>query len=662
MKDWLRNLIIISSLVLLVALPFIFRQDHAQDIWQPGDPVLIAISPHNEAIRTEFAMAFSEWHAREYGVPVRIDWRSIGGTSEIMRYLESEYAAAFRAWATRNQLAWPGQLALAAFDGRFQADTPPQAQSDVTRWQQQAALWKAFREHDAPQSFGASIDLFFGGGTYDHSIAASKGFSVPPWPEGQRPEELFTAPDGTLLIPEEVSGERWWSAHFIGTAISTFGIVSNRDRLADLGIESPPRAWRDLADPRLFRQVGVADPTKSGSIAKAFEMIIQQECQLAAEAAGFSEDDIATFEQRIADAGLPRGVMPPDVPQAYQDAIENGWHSGLNLIRMIGANARYFTDSAGKVPIDVSNGDAAAGIVIDFFGRYQAEYSRDRHGVPRMSYYTPIGGSSVSADPISLLRGAPNREIAVRFIEFVISPAGQKIWTYRPGTPGGPRRFALRRLPIRRDFYPAPDNPALHAIHLEHQKHSSDDLSDPSIDPYQLAETFTYHPRWTASHFGVHRNLIRAMAMDAGNELQRAWRALHSPDGRTPAKMPQQGRMDLFAYGAVRSTGFSRNELHGARREEIPAKAGTTSRPSSEAEPFVVPPSGAPPHTANGSMLPMQNIPSILLALPDQPQPLTWTSALELHRHHNRLELMRLWTNFFRDAYRQALEHAREGK
>ncbi len=584
MKDWLRNSIIIGTLVLLVALPFMFRRDQPDDAWQSGDPVLIAISPHNEAIRSEFALAFSAWHAREYGSPVRIDWRSIGGTTEIMRYLESEFAAAFRAWAIRNNMTWPGRAALTAFDARFTAHVEPA--TDTPLWHQQAALWQAFRDHDHPHAFGSTIDLFFGGGTYDHSIAAGKGFTVPPWPEGQRPEALFTAPDGTPLIPQEVSGERWWSTHFIGTCISTFGICSNRDRLQELGIDAPPRAWRDLADPRLFRQIGVADPTKSGSIAKAFEMIIQQECRLAAEAAGYAETDIASFERIIAKANLPRGTMPPEVPDAYQRAIESGWQNGLNLIRLIGANARYFTDSAGKVPIDVSNGDAAAGIVIDFYGRYQAEFSRDRQGEPRMAYFTPLGGSSVSADPISLLRGAPNREIAVRFIEFVIGPEGQKLWNYRPGTPGGPQRFALRRLPIRRDFYPAPDNHALHAIHLEHRKHSSDDLSAPSIDPYQLAKTFTYYPRWTASHFGVHRNLIRAMAMDSGHELQRAW-------------------------SAIRHTGP------------------------------VSPPIHAPPS---------------LLALPDQPEPLTWRSAPELHRTHNRLDLMRIWTLFFRNAYRQAYD------
>jgi len=584
MSDAIRNLCILGTIALLIALPFLFRRDQPADVWQPGDPVLIVISPHNEAIRTEFATAFSAWHARHFGSPVRIDWRSIGGTTEIMRYLESEFTAAFRAWARQQDMIWPGQAAMAAFDARFQPAAPQDPAAPNELHQQQVTLWQAFRTKDDPAAFGASIDLFFGGGTYDHGIAARKGFSVPPWPAGQRPEHLFNTPDGITLIPEWVAGENWSSDHFIGTCISTFGICSNRDRLQDLGITEPPRTWRALADPRLFRQVGVADPTKSGSIAKAFEMMIQQECRSAVETAGFTTADIERYEQSITAARLPPGILPPEVPETYQAAIEQGWRNGLNLIRLIGANARYFTDAAGKVPVDVSNGDAAAGIVIDFYGRYQAEFSRAPDGAPRLEYYTPIGGSSVSADPISLLRGAPNREIAVRFVEFVISPEGQQLWTYRPGTIGGPQRFALRRLPIRRDFYPAPEHPELHNRHREHLRFSTDDLADPSIDPYQLARTFTYYPRWTASHFGVHRNLIRAMAMDAGHELQNAWQQLRHQD---------------------------------------------------------------PAH-------PRDALPPAMTALPDEPEPLTWRSALELHRNHNRLELIRIWTRFFRNAYRQA--------
>ena len=107
---------------------------------------------------------------------MRIDWRSIGGTTEIMRYLESEFAAAFRAWAIRNNMTWPGRAALTAFDARFTAQVEPA--TDATLWHQQAALWQAFRDHDHPHTFGSSIDLFFGGGTYDHGIAAGKTAST----------------------------------------------------------------------------------------------------------------------------------------------------------------------------------------------------------------------------------------------------------------------------------------------------------------------------------------------------------------------------------------------------------------------------------------------------------------------------------------------------
>jgi hypothetical protein len=222
------------------------------------------------------------------------------------------------------------------------------------------------------------------------------------------------------------------------------------------------------------------------------------------------------------------------VPPAYQESVERGWRNGVNLVRRIGANARYFTDSASKVPIDVSMGDAAAGVAIDFYGRYQAEVSAGPGG-PRMVFVTPAGGSSVSADPISLLRGAPHRDLAVKFIAYALSEEGQRLWNYRPGEPGGPRKFALRRLPVRRDFYPSA-SPGAQAAHEKHRRHASDDLADPAIDPYAIASTFEYQPRWTGGHFSVHRNLIRAMCMDSGEELKAAWRAIL--DGGGPAAQP----------------------------------------------------------------------------------------------------------------------------
>lgn len=531
---------VILAAALVTALPFLLRRPADLGDWRTGDPVLVIVSPHNEAIRHEFGLGFSRWHHEQYGTPVRVDWRAIGGTSEIMRYLAGEMVAAYRGWRRREGLDWPPGAADNVLDRRFDPDAPPADPAERPAWEQRRDVWRRFRETDAADAFSSGIDLLFGGGTYDHGIAAAQGLSVPPWPPGEPPPGLFDDGEGRTWIPETRGGEIWRDETFFGTALSTFGICYNPDRLRDLGIAQPPRHWADLEDPRYAGHLGIADPTKSGSIAKAFEMIVHQACADAVAAAGFDAEAIAHYEQQIARGGDPRARQVADVPDAYMQAVAEGWRRGMLRVQRIGANARYFTDAAGKVPLDVSTGAAAAGIAIDFYGRYQAEVSRAPDGTPRMVYLTPQAGSSVSADPISLLRGAPNRELALRFLRYVLDLPGQQLWNYRPGEPGGPRRFALRRLPIHRAFYPA-DDPVIEGASRLHARHTRDPLRDPDVDPYRLSEAFVYRPRWTGGHFSVQRDLVRAMCLDAGDELRAAWRAITAAGG--PAANPEAMRL-----------------------------------------------------------------------------------------------------------------------
>mgnify|MGYP001197174143 CR=1 FL=1 len=571
-----KNLGIILALVVIIALPFVFRREPEAGQWQAGDPVLTIITPHNEAIRYEFERGFSKWHQQRFGRPVKVDWRNIGGTTEINRYLTSEFAASTRAWWLAAGKPWP--------DGASDALVAARPPTDAALKE----IYDQARTIDDPSLITTKIDLFFGGGEFDHSASYRSGYTVAV--EKELPPSLFAFDDGTPLIPSTLSGETWRTPYLFGNAISTFGIVYNLDRLKQLGIADPPRRWDDLSDFRYFGQVGVADPTKSGSIAKAFEMLVHQKMHDRVIAAGFSDEDIKQFESAIARLGptAARGQIPPDVPPAYQEAIERGWEDGMFLLQAIGANARYFTDSASKVPIDVSVGDAAVGMAIDFYGRYQAQVSRGPNGEERMVYLTPAGGSSVSCDPISLLRGAPNRQTAVRFIEFVLSEDGQRLWTYRPGTPGGPEKYALRRLPIRRDFYPS-TQPAVQSRHEEHARYASDPLADPAVNPYQLAKEFTYYRRWTGDHFSVMRNLIRAMCLDSGEELRAAWRTIHaSPD-------PAAGLAKIRRLPTVTLTGKD-----GAR----------------------------------------------------SPVPLNWRTAPDIRRNYQELEYMREWTAAFREQYR----------
>jgi ABC-type Fe3+ transport system substrate-binding protein len=463
------------------------------------------------------------------------------------------------------------------------------------------AIYEAFRKVDDPRQVSVGIDLLFGGGAFDHMVAYRAGLSVAPWAPGQAPPSLFTGTDGTVLIPEQFSGETCRTPTLFGNAASMFGIVYNVDRLRALGVETPPARWADLADPIYAGTVGLADPTKSGSSAKAFEMIVQQSMREAAIAAGFDVVTIGRFEREIdgyaqqRGRNYRRGEAPPSVPADYQAALERGWVDGMLLIQRIAANARYFTDSASKVAIDVSMGDAATGMAIDFYARYQAQVTGGPLGQPRMVYVTPVGGTSVSCDPIGLLRGAPHREVALRFIEYVLGEGGQQLWTYLPGTPGGPERYALRRLPVRRDFYPSPV-PAIQAAFERHRRSAADDLGDPSIDPYQVSQHFTYYPRWTGRHFGVQREIIRAMALDSGEDLRAAWRALR-----------QSGQVS----GA------------SAIMRELPTVTLT--------------------HRRTGKV---------------EAVPLTWRTAPDFAEHYDSLEYLRAWTAAFRAAYRAAARSA----
>src|SRR5947199_3927167 len=103
-----KSFFILGLLAAIIALPFLLRRGDVTAAWHESDPVLVIVTPHNEAIRYEFERGFSRWHQAKYGKPVKVEWRAIGGTTEIMRYLSSEYASAAKAWWTRTlHKVWP---------------------------------------------------------------------------------------------------------------------------------------------------------------------------------------------------------------------------------------------------------------------------------------------------------------------------------------------------------------------------------------------------------------------------------------------------------------------------------------------------------------------------------------------------------------------------
>lgn len=135
----MRILAVFAALAFIVAVPFALKPE--DDLLAEADDTIVVITPHNEQIRYEFSRAFGDYYKRETGRTVRIDWRMPGGTSEIARYIRSEYYAAFEQLWKSSGREWTAEAAT-TFDD-------PKAQTEARR---------EFLASNA--SIG--IDLFFG--------------------------------------------------------------------------------------------------------------------------------------------------------------------------------------------------------------------------------------------------------------------------------------------------------------------------------------------------------------------------------------------------------------------------------------------------------------------------------------------------------------------
>ncbi len=485
--QWRKELAIAASLLAVLLAPFLLRPADSTSPYH-YDRRLVIMTPHPDQIREEFGRAFAKHWKQTKGETLAIDWR-VAGTSDLNTLIKSDFRSAFKHyWA--DSLGQPNAAnAVATFLNPKNGGEP------------HAEFLKS--------NVSIGVDLFFGGGPHDFQSQADAGTLVAADVKtgcglaaiAKRHPEWFSE-EG---IPEIVSGQpfRDKEMRWCGTCLSSFGIVFNRDVLHRLGIKKEPAVWEDLADPRLLGQVALADPSKSGSATQAFEMIIQQQMQIA----------VAKVKAKPG-----RLRKPADIEAA---GVREGWLEGLRLIQRIAGNARYFADASPKTPLEVGRGDAAAGMCIDFYGRSSEETVRQPDGTSRVGFVAPLGGTTLTVDPIGLMRGAPEPQLAESFIEFVLSERGQKLWDFKAGFPGGPERTPLRRLPIREDLYTEAN------LRM---------MSDPNEEPFSKAAAFIYHPEWTSGLFDSLRFIIRIICVDTHEELQTTWTMLtrqHSPPRAT---------------------------------------------------------------------------------------------------------------------------------
>jgi ABC-type Fe3+ transport system substrate-binding protein len=398
----MRHYFYILLFVIVLLAPFAMRRAVRGDR-DAGDPAgagarrLVVITPHNQDIRREFARAFNAWHVARFGEPVEVDYRTPGGTNDIKRQLDDTY----RSWRQP--------------DGTLRPDFP------------------------------ADVHVVWGGGPF-YFDKELKPLDILQ-PLRLDPRLLAAAyPEPTIAgVPLYEGPPANWAAggaarpRWVGVCLSAFGIVYNPDVYRTLGLPEPAH-WHDLTHPRLAGQLALADPTHSGSASVAYMVIVERRMADAEE---------AYFEQNPAARQLP--VTERAKQPGYDDAIAAGWQRGMGELLLIAANSRYFTDSASQVPNDVGNGDSAAGIAIDFYGRVYQEMV----GPDRCRVVMPAGATAITPDPVAILAGVrgPELELATRFVEFLLTAEGQLLWILKPGHPGGPAERGLRRPPVRRDLY-----------------------------------------------------------------------------------------------------------------------------------------------------------------------------------------------------------------
>ena len=366
---------------------------------EPAD--LIVVSPHNKFIQQEFESAFLTWHRERFDREIAVQWRDVGGTKQITKYLKAQY----------------------------------------------------------DRSGSSGIDIYFGGGAPDHKFLARH--------ECLEPIEL---PAETLKeIPVSVLGVQWRDtrAGWYGACLSSFGILYNAKLFEEKKLPVPT-TWDDLAHPRLRGWVSAAGPD-SGSAIAAYEMMLQ---------------------------------------------TAGDWPTGWRRLLAFWGNCRTFTQGASEVPGRIKDGQELAGAVIDFYAF--TEMAGAAPGV--LKFVVPAGGEVFTPDPISVLKGAPHRQAAQRFVQFVLSKRGQALWCLPAGAEGGPKDHTLYRQPIRRDVYPV------------HKGKMQAGL----VDVFELAEV-TGKQRPTlddrlqdvrATH--ILPRLMRAAAIDNAVHLRKAWEVIVS--------------------------------------------------------------------------------------------------------------------------------------
>lgn len=298
-----------------------------------------------------------------------------------------------------------------------------------------------------PHSIG--VDVLFGGGDAVFRYLADKGLLQ----QVKLPRHIRAGLAFDIAGQEIHDPAGFW----YGAALSGFGIVWNKRIAARMGLPEVSE-WRDLTNPRLYGWVACGDPSSSGSVRMVFEVILQ----------------------------------------AY------GFDAGYATICQIAGNVAAFDEGGNSAARNVAIGQSAFGLTIDFYGREQVAAC----GEENVSFILPKQLTAITPDPIAVIKGAPNRTLAERFIEYVLCPDGQKLWYLKTGSKGGPVRYGLHRLPVLRELYGSGLPTAVEG------------------NPFEWGGGLAFDAALARKRSRILEDLARATLLDVHRELRDAWRAV----------------------------------------------------------------------------------------------------------------------------------------
>ena len=285
----------------------------------------------------------------------------------------------------------------------------------------------------------AEIDVFFGGGEYPFQYLERENLL----------ETLDLSDDILANIPATFCGMEMYSPthKWCGNVLSSFGFLYNKQLLEDINVQ-PPLQWEDIAKPEYFDLSIQGDPTQSGSTAAAFEMIVQS---------------------------------APD------------WQSGWEKLMSILSNAKRFTDSSGDAANAPVLGEAVISVCIDFYGTMRVADAPEKLG-----YVSPVGQTGYTPDPVAILKNPPHPEMAQRFVNFLLSIEGQRVWALPAGHPDGPEKYLLNRTPISKAFF---------------AKYEAD-TPEWIARPYSSDTVMNVDMELRSVRYGVLAEIVRAAAID----------------------------------------------------------------------------------------------------------------------------------------------------